>query len=790
MAVARDRLNLRERINEFLAKDLTFKVKFPFSPRSARKTKHKEEHAAMSAQILPPLKPPSPATGSLVAEIYANLFTKDATLNIELISTNLALCPDTEDLLQVEDIDHYNLFHKAIIFGCANLVQLLLDHGCNVNGLKSVEGCTNSLKQCSHERLGALHLACFLGRYEIVQLLLEHGADTSLHMRVYTSAVINDPAKFQPGIFRSMQLSKATEIMSKCGCRAPAFYAVLGDQLDIVKVLLANRDCLNQGPQREYKYLVHLSCRVGAYQCLAYLLDVFPREMNTKDTDGLPLLLMALNNGMRFVKLLLDRGCDIHVLDDFWERGTNILHLLFQGVPTQGTAALVGISQVTELCLQKGISVNAKRQPFNRTPLHDLLSVINSPSDINFQYNHGVSDYVSEHAQVDEELIQCVHLLLDHGANVTLKDTNDKSALQILLSNGNHTLRCNMCFDQRSSAPLQDAMHVRAFGLDNTMEIARLLLRARSNAITEHGHNTALQDLIEMICSSYFGWDFWAWTHSLEILEEDAIFESYVSLTDMLLKAGTDPNQGTNTRLPTLLYLLSHVADSPHVKGYIINVEVAHRLTKLLRLLLQYGAKTQVEVDMPPHGTRMIGCFDMFTPVLQTLRDNQRNSSDLEVLYVLALPVIQYGALSTVFHKLLYFIPDNFAKPWASPTPTHSFLFQYLLFGLFNLHYVNDGFCYRQLFEVFYCQVDHYTLQDVISMVSEQFMSMHGATNCACGACDNFRCLLSDANDKPRSLKQLCRLVIYDALKGKVAPNISHLPLPLALKDYIMSFDM
>ncbi len=43
------------------------------------------------------------------------------------------------------------------------------------------------------------------------------------------------------------------------------------------------------------------------------------------------------------------------------------------------TQDITRLREVTALCLQGGAAVNAQRQPFNRTPLHDLLSVLNIP---------------------------------------------------------------------------------------------------------------------------------------------------------------------------------------------------------------------------------------------------------------------------------------------------------------------------------------------------------------------------------------------------------------------------
>ena len=42
---------------------------------------------------------------------------------------------------------------------------------------------------------------------------------------------------------------------------------------------------------------------------------------------------------------------------------------------------------------------------------------------------------------------------------------------------------------------------------------------------------------------------------------------------------------------------------------------------------------------------------------------------------------------------------------------------------------------------------------------------------------------------KPRTLKQICRVVIYNSLGRKAAPLVPKLPLPTRLKDYIINLE-
>ena len=48
---------------------------------------------------------------------------------------------------------------------------------------------------------------------------------------------------------------------------------------------------------------------------------------------------------------------------------------------------------------------------------------------------------------------------------------------------------------------------------------------------------------------------------------------------------------------------------------------------------------------------------------------------------------------------------------------------------------------------------------------------------------------IRDLYSKPRSLKQLVRITIYNAIKQRPALNANKLPLPASLKDYLISFE-
>ena len=66
-----------------------------------------------------------------------------------------------QDVLQVIDVDRYDLLQKAIIWNRLDLVKLLVERGCNCNN-QSPQGMSGSIRP-DEDNNRPLHLACFLG---------------------------------------------------------------------------------------------------------------------------------------------------------------------------------------------------------------------------------------------------------------------------------------------------------------------------------------------------------------------------------------------------------------------------------------------------------------------------------------------------------------------------------------------------------------------------------------------------------------------------------------------------
>ena len=768
-----ERCSTPDRPSHFLEHAKTLKDRIPVSPQTLGNA---------DPITRPSLHRPSSVTEKLLLEIMSKLYMLDRRLHTDLIVSNLALCDPTHDILLVEDSDHYNLLHKAIIFNDLELLELLLDHGVDPNGLKSEEVCGRGHKKCPHENLGALHLASFLGHSDLVCCLLDHGASTSLQMAVYTSAVVNDQFRLQPAIVTPEIEHKASEMLSSCGWRPPVFFAILNNQLGTVRDLLHVQRKRTESPTNDDTFLCNLACRFKAYECFEYLLKEYPEAINTKDNDGMPLLQMAIYNNMEFVKLLLDHDCDVHILDDIWQPGTNILHLLLS-VGGRPADDLIGLKEVTEECLKRGMNVNGQRTSSKTIPLHELMRSINNPWYGSQQGQKGESFHeILE--QLDKDFKSCMTTLLTYGADIHVVDSYCQTPLQALLSNINYMHRYIHSNYNVLPCNMKEAFRSRSYGLDNTVECVEKLIAL--GAIQQDTKLPILESFIESLISFSIESSYRTekCVYPFQILEEGVIFEKYVQLLKVLLDAGADPNVSSQAKLPPLLSLLQRIDESPH--GNVITVGSAHRLLTLIHILIENGATT--EADFGP-GRHRAGCFDMLKGLLQEINKGS-SVQTLDVLHTLATGLIQHGASTNVYENI-FELDDIPVEERANSGPTmhqHAFLYQYLVFGMLNLKFVNEGPWYMNIFNVLYCQIEHSLLHDVLTMAQAQFLHRHNYIDCECKSCDTFRLLLDSVRDKPRSLKVLCRLAVYNSVKGRLVFTVPYLPLPPALISYLMSF--
>ena len=380
------------------------------------------------------------------------------------------------------------------------------------------------------------------------------------------------------------------------------------------------------------------------------------------------------------------------------------------------------------------------------------------------------------------------------------------------------TRYCEAIFAERcEDNDLAQMVSGKRYGIDNMLTVAQWMIQ-NSNEKDEY----CFSMLVCFLGNVFLYMDPYYRTikHSYELLSVEDFLTGYTDLLDLILPHCSKRrlNSLILQQLPPLLYIISKISDPPErsrytcVEGYIIPAESADALCTLLRQLLEAGCLPQVEMETRHGSPRMMGGFDMLMQVLETMQEYQRNSQDLLPLTAITRLLLEYGARTVVFRKLLYGASHSEA-PWCYTTPSHSFLFQFLQFGANNLKYVSSE--YEELFYILCNQADGYVLQFVLNTVHSHFTETHpaaaaasqplddttggssgvsssvgssGTLACDCGECAPMRTLLQVLLHKCRSLKQLCRATVLKSVPNYTPRALNTLPLPPALKTYLTDF--
>ncbi|CAD5126471.1 unnamed protein product [Dimorphilus gyrociliatus] len=482
---------------------------------------------------------------------------------------------------------------------------------------------------------------------------------------------------------------------------------------------------LDNSAHMNTELLLHEACRFRAKPCVELLISMFPEQVNRRDKKGFAPLHYALRGpkGRDCAITLLETVKNISPDSFLCEQGT-LLHELY--VSEDSTSFL----RLTQLMLAKGPKDLAYRPtPVDGdTPLHKLLKYFGGNHPRNRQ-------------QYVDEVIGCVRLLLKHNANPNAPNNRGESALHALLTH--HTGRPLFHLRDRFGV---GPKYLRTV-LENVGILMQILLDGGALPNQKHAPNfvSPLYYLTRIICSM-----------SPNLLKNTA--DQVKNCLKIICKRGADVNviNANEDNVVTLLMSslsrwLHQTADDEHKMHFLLSI--TH---DILELLLEHGLDPEV-----------------------VLRKNLKQF--IIIFNVTAL----HEHFITYLNRLLRCIIRLGGNPnlikFCDNSRSLSYSTSCLLYYFARGFYIHSRYDNRFAFHIL----------DVF----ENTLTQPNLYECVNGICANLELEFTSAYEikrkimeicsRPRTLKQLVRICIYQSLGWQLQRKCPQLNLPPYLTEYL-----
>ena len=335
--------------------------------------------------------------------------------------------------------DYLTPLHAAVQKGHYEIVNLLLQYGAEVNPT-----ITNS-SNFSTPLLASLHR----GDERIIYLLLNHGAEVNVKLDTISRNCSTDLERLLTyGDYLESEVSKGG---SKCGY-TPLHFAVELRNENIVKMLLNRKANVNiasnesllkfradPNGQCENLRALGIAVDIESENLVQHLLE-YGADPNTRVNYSEPVLLSAIvKKNLAIVDLLLKYNALVNEPLRYESRDFETRSNYKNNSTPLHVAIRKSTPEIVQLLLKKGAMVDVETEDF---PLHTAIergeeeiicSLIRHGASVNSVCKKKKTPLV--HA-VENNLSDCVKLLLMKGASLEIKDSKEKSLLHLALDHG------------------------------------------------------------------------------------------------------------------------------------------------------------------------------------------------------------------------------------------------------------------------------------------------------------------------------------------------------------------
>ncbi|XP_030380167.1 ankyrin-1 [Scaptodrosophila lebanonensis] len=646
-------------------------------------------------------------------------------VSLQTLESLLVQIPKHENILVIHDDCGYNILQRSVGLNHIDLTKWLLHRH-----RPDVNRAPCSLP---------LHIACLKGYEECVELLLRHGARIDADTRMCFPGAHSHNCE-ESGKWHGNNVDDVSERLNT-KLQNALCYAIDGDQYNVLNMLTQKME-EPWIPFRAKKPLLHLACERGAWNCVQQLVVTRSEEINLIMDEYAPIHHAVLHDG-RFLELLIQHGAVTTVRT--CTQQMTLLHVVIFAARKSADDTLATL----RILLERGCKelINAP-DSLGNTPLHALI-VRYALEEARYGYDKWSK----------WDVLHLVRFLLQNGAKQSINQAGNSAMACVF----RHLRDWEVCYELLNMLIKEDG-DPNIVGRDGSVPIMVLLVPLINK---DHLHH---------------------FTHSMKVC--------YLNCFRILLEHGANANCSYRANLKPLHVLVFTVSEN-----FTLNCDAQKRtnfdfIKNILLLLLQHG----------------LDCNKTYQHILQAVMDmvqNVRTCHDMQCIYELTLVLIQYGAdpnivLSSkttpgiaIFSSEIASYGEALGGGGAAAalgdntfrnsfrTNSRYLLFYYIILITKKEFILNDPhLTFTRIIHLFYLTMQHEPLYNCLKSLHNFYVAQVPSKKT-----EQLMALISTLYRKPRSLKQLARMAIYEAVNRKLAQNVNRLNLPGPLKEYVLQFE-
>ncbi|KAG5677798.1 hypothetical protein PVAND_007527 [Polypedilum vanderplanki] len=670
----------------------------------------------------------SESTASKIETIF-DVLRANPKISIQRLEALLLQIPKHENILNAHDnLGYYNLLQKSVELNHIDLVKWILTTRPHID---------LNRYSCSLP----LHIACLKGHEELVELLIKYGA------RLDTEARMCFPGPHQDNCEEKCKYKNDPDNVvcerSNTKLQNCISYAIDGDQVNVLNILSQKMEepwALFRG--RKPLLLLHLACEKGAWRCVQHLVTTRSDEINLLKDEFYPIHYAVLHDS-KFLELLIANGAYLNVRTSTQQM--TLLHVVILTARKNADDTL----NTLKILLEHGCKelINAPDY-LGTTPLNAII-IRYALEEARYGYDKW-SKY---------EVLNLVRFLLQNGARISINQP------------GNSALACVF-------------RHIRDWEV--CYELVNMMFKeetyADPNLVGRDGSSPLMVCLVPLINKDPLH----SFTHSMKVF--------YLNCIRLLLQHGANPNCSYRSNLTPLHILIFTVSENFTVS---VNCDIQKRanfdfIKNILILLLQHGLDCKRAVH--PHQS------------IVEMVQNVRRCTDVLCIYELLLLILQYGGDAnialhnsktpgSIINEALSFESgsgsgSNSNNAGSSSQIRHlqvsnNILFYFIMLIMRKEFILTDpDKNYLKIINLFYATMRHDVLYSCLKSLHNLFI-----VQVPTKSTEYLINYIESLYRKPRSLKELCRVTIYESLSYKLAQNINRLNMPGPIKDYVLNFE-